>query len=871
MKRPLIRLLAVGVCIGAVLSCDSTPISAPLNSTGSGSTSSSGGSSSSSNSGPLPSVTIDTPTTGALVNVGDSVLVSMHIHDNTALGNLTVTGYTETGSVDLGTFTRTVRYKQIAAPGAGLTFRAGLRDTTIRRYLQPAQPVDSSVDSLVIVAVVKNASGGLDSTSRTVNIVSGPRLTITAPAAGDSVPAGVSMTAAVHATSSIGVSRLSLRVQGESNWPTKLDTTISQTYQLPNNRDVTLNATVRMPQDAPVRGKITVTATGSDINNQPGTAGEVLAYVRSGNNAEPRVYQVVPPRLETSDSITVEANGDGIVSLGFVVLDANGALLKRDSILLSAPYVSNASAGVPLDLPTTDQGKRVSIFSFAVDQQHRTGYSLPAGSSTPNPNQATAASDSSLIVYGHTYALPQSRPGTIADIAVDRARGNVFLSNTRYNLLEVWQDPSKAFASNGIPVGSQPWGLAIGNNPDTLLVANSGATTISRVFIGSTNASSLHEDLAHRIRTRNTYIYLVTENRDATSGKTQFSVQGPISYSDRPEYVEQSKGGRIFYSTMPTASAPSGTLRWLDPDPPAGIPSDSAAPDPQQVYKYGTINAGTQTVYALFNADSVGVLKASPSSNASDTLVVCDHKYGSPRLSDNFCIADTTTVQAVEADSLKGGDALAVLNLDVGSLAFKDTTFVAASGDRSWIGFGEGDTQGAPGRVVMVNDPTTGPLDPRSLFTSPNVTVTDLTDNADEHVNGLAIDSTGLLVAAHGSLNTYLSYVDNPFHLRLEGEYAVSNDVAGGVAFHPDLSGEGSPEATRVGFTVTKSNQIDIFDAAYHDNRGIIQVKDSLYGPLRVSLPMPGDPPSTVLKLFAMTNDGLVVIDLSSQDIKPGP
>ncbi len=870
MKPSLVRLLALGVCIGAVMSCDSTPMSAPLSSSASG-TSTSGSSGSSTNSGPLPSVTIDTPSTGALVNIGDSVLVSMHLHDNTALASLTVTGYTETGDINLGTFARKVRYTTITAPSGGLTFRSGLRDTVIRRYLQPATPIDSSVDSLVIVAVVKNASGGVDSTLETVNVVSGPNLTITAPAPGDSVPAGVSMTAAVHATSSIGVSRLSLRVQGESNWPTKLDTTITQTYSLPNNRDVTLNATVSIPSNAPIRGKITVSASASDINSQPGTAGVVLAYVRSGNNAEPRVYQVVPPRLETSDSIIVQANGDGIVALGFVVLDANGALLKRDSVLLSAPYVSNASAGIPLNLTSDDQGQRVSIYSFAVDQQHRTGYSLPAGSSTPNPNQATAASDSSLIVFGHTYPLPQTRPGTIADIAVDQARGNVFLSNTRYNMLEVWQDATKAFAPNGIPVGSQPWGIAIGNNPDTLLVANSGATTISRVFIGSSNAADLHEDLAHRIRTRNSYIFLVSENRDATTGKTQFSVQGPIMYSDRPEYVEQSKGGRIFYSTMPTASAPSGTIRWLDPTPPPGIPADSAAPDPQQVYKYGVITPGTQTVYALFNADSIGVLKASPSSNASDTLVLCDHKYGSPRVSDNFCVADTTTVQAVEADSLKGGDALAVLNLDVNSLAFKDTTFVTASGDRAWIGFGEGDTQGAPGRVVMVNDPTTGPLDPRSLFTSPNVTVTDLTDNADEHVTGLAIDSTGLLVAAHGSLNTYLSYVDNPFHLRLEGEYAVANDVAGGVAFGPGVTGESTPEANRIGFTVTKANQIDIFDAAYHDNRGIVEVKDSLYGPLRVSLPMPGDPPTTVLKLYAMTNGGLVVIDLSSQDIQPGP
>ena len=39
------------------------------------------------------------------------------------------------------------------------------------------------------------------------------------------------------------------------------------------------------------------------------------------------------------------------------------------------------------------------------------------------------------------------------------------------------------------------------------------------------------------------------------------------------------------------------------------------------------------------------------------------------------------------------------------SLGLTDTTFVASSGNRNWIGFGEGNTNGAVGRVMMVNDP----------------------------------------------------------------------------------------------------------------------------------------------------------------------
>src|SRR6185295_1069653 len=106
-------------------------------------------------------------------------------------------------------------------------------------------------------------------------------------------------------------------------------------------------------------------------------------------------------------------------------------------------------------------------------------------------------------------------------------------------------------------------------------VANSGGTNISRVFIGSTTRSQLRELLDLRIKTLNTYNSVVTENRDVTTGQVHLSLQGPISYSDRPQYVTQSSGGRIFYSPRPTPQAPAGTIRWLDPA--------LAVPDPRQV------------------------------------------------------------------------------------------------------------------------------------------------------------------------------------------------------------------------------------------------------------------------------------------------
>jgi hypothetical protein len=200
----------------------------------------------------------------------------------------------------------------------------------------------------------------------------------------------------------------------------------------------------------------------------------------------------------------------------------------------------------------------------------------------------------------------------------------------------------------------------------------------------------------------------------------------------------------------------------------------------------------------------------------------------------------------------------------VGSLALQDTNFVAASGNKQWIAFGEGHTGGA-GRVVMVAD--SAGLVPN--FFSPEVTISDLTDNASEQNFGIALDKTGLTVASHG-LQSYFAMVSNPFHLRLQGKYDSFDDGAG-IAFHPGANGVLTPQDQRLAFIGSASGNIEVVDIAYYIRRARLQLKNSIYGPLRVSLPMPGDPPDVILKVFAISQQGLVVVDLTTADIKPGP
>jgi hypothetical protein len=112
--------------------------------------------------------------------------------------------------------------------------------------------------------------------------------------------------------------------------------------------------------------------------------------------------------------------------------------------------------------------------------------------------------------------------------------------------------------------------------------------------------------------------------------------------------------------------------------------------------------------------------------------------------------------------------------------------------------------------------------------------------------------------------------VSDPFHLRLQGKYDSFDDGAG-ITFHPSADGTLSSSDQRLAFVGASPGVIEVVDIAYYINRARLQLKNPIYGPLRASLPMPGDPGNVVLKLYAISQQGLIVIDLTANDIKPGP
>jgi hypothetical protein len=535
-------------------------------------------------------------------------------------------------------------------------------------------------------------------------------------------------------------------------------------------------------------------------------------------------------------------------------------VLKRDSIavndLTPIPYA------VPLAFSPVVQGKKVRVRSFAYDGGGRMSYSVR--STSVAGTTFVPAVDTALVVYGRTYTLPVNRNGAIADLAIDRARGNVFLSNINYGRLEVWQRTTQGFDATGVVVGSQPWGMTMSRTAgagDTLYVANSGGTNLSRVFIGASTASSMREDLNNRLLTRVSFMFKLTEVRDPGTGKIRITVSAPITYSDRPQYVQQSSSGRLYFSTKPTSAAPLGTVRYLDPAAPA--------PDQRFILAFATPGSDPNS-WLIANIDGATVTPASATTTANDALTLCDHASGSSTPG-TTCV--TSTLGILDAiTTLKGAEPASDVeygvNLDEGSIGLSDTTFAAASGDGKWISFGEGNTKRAFGRDLLLNDD--GSVPGKYTYASPAINVADLINNAADKIFGIALDKTGKTLGIHGA-ESYFAAVGQPFTQRLQGKKSTFAQGAG-ITFHPNADGTGTTAADRLAFVASANGSIEMIDIAYYDyQRGSLATKYNLYGPLRASLPFPGDDPSVVFKLFGVSSAGLVVIDVTASDILPGP
>jgi hypothetical protein len=710
-------------------------------------------------------------------------------------------------------------------------------------------------DTTRVTTVANSTGGGVDTTGNGGNTGSnsGPRVRIESPSDTAVIYARRTIPIRVTAVDTDGILRVDFTVKGAGF------TDLAYTFRAataPAPDSVTREQIIDIPATAVLDSVITITASAIDGLSTASIPVTKRFTVRTqpADSTAPIVNQRVSGRLEDSSTVVVRAtDASPIRLLGYRLLDSVGNVISTDSVLRAASARRTLDSQVfTVRFPASARGQLASVISFAEDtvanvNRVNRGWSVPDNALFPALSATDATRSYAMLVYGRTLRMPAGSRG--ADIAVDTTSGrfNVYVSNITRNRLDVFNYQTLTQQAS-VAVGSEPWGMHLDAARGDLLVGNSGGTNISRVDLASRTEVG-------RFNTPNTRAWQVTETVD-DKGKVTISAT-EFNYSDRPQYVARSASGYVYYSTKPTSTAEPGTIRRFVPGGERNL---------QQLWQYG--DRPDANKFGVIDADELVVIKG-VGATKSDEIIMYDHRStdtGPMTIS----VRDSNTVRAASDLRALGGDVVAP-NLDVASLALTDTTFAAVGGDQRWIGFGEGNKSPA-GRVMLFSDV----FKPGNEVTAtPGVSVLDLTNNASDQVFGLAINRNSSSVAIQGTDAFFAGVDDNDFRfqLRLQGRY-VTPGSGSGVAFHPLNDGTQSATApvTRATFVAGTEPVVDIVDSYYYRLRGQLPIRSKLYGPLRAALPTAAEQAAGIaVKLFGLTEEGLVVIDVRTADIDNVP
>ena len=810
---------------------------------------------------------IDTIVPGdlATVTLGSNFTISARLRDNFGLKRFSVVGISTRGDPALGAVDTTIRYDSVFAPikSGGVTgFRAGLTDTTITRVMTSVVPAGSP-DTLRLIFRVTDNTGRDSVITRRVILLSGPTVTLGAPINGSTTFPGTRIPISVTATGPSRLIELGYRI-ANAKWvpPVKrVDVTALSTTS------ATIVDTVVVPDTVLSGSFIKVVPFARDVVNPGvtvlGDSANVLVNVPTADVIGPLVYQTIPPRIETNDSIVVRASDpSGIKTIDFVLLDDSlGTTIQSGNVTFGAPFPKDTALRAKITIPLASLGRRYRFYSFSTDGLGNRANSVPTGTTLPDSIRADTLRG--VLAFGRTFRNAALPTGTLAgDLIVDR-RNNAYISNIARNQLEFWRLNDSTFRPP-IFVGSQPWGMTFNRSGDSIFVANSGGTNISVV-------DTLGKLERRRIKTPANVLYVITQSIDPSSGVTRLTLKGLVQYSDRPQYIAMSKNKNLYYSTRPTGEATAGTIRRVDPSQPP------ATTESQQLSTYAALGPTNQ--FVLFNVDSLIIWKSLKDS-ISDNITIFDRPYGGPTRIDQTVTTGLGTFTLGVTDSnavslctvklrIAGSDCRAE-QIDVASLALTDTTFLASGGDGRAIAFGEANVLTRAGRVMLVID-TAGSWN--NVVGSAGTSVRDLTNNASDVVFGLAVDSLSQTVLANGKA-AFFSDINASalFNLRLQGSFQTTLP-GNGVAYHPNaVCSIGGTTQSRVSFVMQGDSSIAIVDCFSFRRSKLIPVRTALYGAIRAVLPTAtelGTDPTLSVKLYCLTKEGLLVIPIRTADLPP--
>jgi hypothetical protein len=778
------------------------------------------------------------------IAVGDSVLVRVKVTDKEALGSLELAGFALRGSADLGTQQKVERFgtKSVAFDSVG----GAVRDTTITRYLiATADTVSES--PVYLVATVRDTAGTVRADTVTISI-GGPQVRIASPADGTEVRAGVPLRIELSARERQDrIATIRLWSEGGG---INADTTLRLSSLVAS---VDTAVTVVLPPTAQgtatLRAEVT-TARGDHAAASP-VALRILAP--SGDAVPPTVrFSVSPPqRVEVGDSfsVTVTAADDVLLkNLGLSVLllrrsggvsdtlrathyEATGVATRtfRFSLADLGQVEPRDTATLSLELTAFARDTANNCATATVPDTQQSG-SCRAGTSGTTLGELPGGRFDVLLVRGQTVRLSAS--GTqLADLASDGTR--VFVSNLGRNRVEVLPVGAREFGAP-IAVGSEPWGLAISRDGSELLVANSGGTNISAISLAS---GTLRE--TRRIRTADVRLYDVAFDIKADTVTSVVMVD----YSDRPQFLAQTSAGHILYSTKPTGARSDGTVRIVDP-----------AKD--QTYEF---NRGSEIFagYATRTEGKAILVNALDAAKVpGGQLAVCPRRVTAAQ-ADPACVVDFPSQVSVALTALRAAgqtDTRLDLNRDLGSIGLTDTTFIAVSGDRSTVAFGEGAI--SPGRILHFR------VQGSSLLGS-GVQTQDLVGNAAERVIGLGLNADGSLGAARGNQ----VYFFDPT-LRLEG-IVQTGQPSGGVTLDPAHSTYPStPTELRQAFVSGEENGlpfIDVVDTYTFQSLRRIFLRSPVTGSVKAVAT--GNASGLMFRVYAITEAGVLYLDIYDRDL----
>lgn len=685
---------------------------------------------------------------------------------------------------------------------------------------------------------------------------------ITAPVTGSAVVIGKSTVVAISGTSKVKVQWLGYQTSGA------FTASDSAAFSSPLADSSTKQLTMTVPA-ATAAGSVTLTPFIRDSLGNRGLGSPITLKVQAatGVKAAPIVNFGSDKRVEVNDTLLVTAidtTGSGITDIGYEITSTIGG-----SIVVQGDSTSDGSStSLPrrfnLKIPNTivpPFPKTVYIKAFAVTSNGARGYAKLAS--------GIDRVDTLTVVAGVTRQVPNG--GTIADAIYHPRYDRLYLTNIDRNELEVFSLSDSSFRAP-IAVGSRPWGIAAwprnpstGDYGDTLLVANSGGTSIGYVsLVDRTLPFSSEGREVYRYPLPHIRAYTVrTVAAAGTNPPVNIQQKTPYDFSDRPQYLAPTCRSSspfpslttcdqviLVYSTTPTPGQTTpfpnqGTVRYENLTTKSShfffeqaLGQTAGTSDSLEIFRYG-VNCAQPGRNCAAGSDSVLVPYKQP-------IAIQPHIQTSP--ADTLIKFDTTFYSVV---------------VQIDKIAFRDSTFARSSGNFLHAILGEGGAvQGS--RVLGFN--ASYGLDSSATMSNGVIAklqtpvadrgvsapeqVSDFIANTFARVGGVAINFDGSLAAVRAD-SVYVINQD----LRLVGLLQTGTSANAGFDFA--RSSSGSSTNSCISFAASTEPSIDVFDNLHFRRIAVIPVKNPIIGPIKSAVR-----PSGQLILVGATAKGVVIINV---------